>query len=194
MQYKTILLNTDAYNRVSSAKRRLSEKLHQKLSFGDLFNEIFGKNLDLMEMDEDLRRYIKSFCGLLEEKKYILGILLFGSVAKGGDYNKYSDIDLLVVVPNDRDASTAIDYIHEVKKRLHGQEHVLVSKQLPAFISPVVLEEKELKKFRPIYLDFLDYGIVLFERGGVLTNFMDEMRKIKHKREFKPYEVLRWQI
>lgn len=193
MPYKTILLNTDSYNRVSSAKRVLSEKLHQKLSFGDLFNEVFGKNLDLMEMDEDLRGYIKSFCGLLGEKRYTLGMLLFGSVAKGRDYNKYSDIDILVIVPGRNDAAAAMDYIHEIKKELHAQEQTLLSKQLPTFISPVVLDERELKRFKPIYLDFLDYGIVLFERNGVLTNFLNGMRSIKHKREFKPYEVLRWQ-
>ncbi len=194
MPYKTILLNTDAYNRVSSAKRRLSEKLHQKLSFGDLFNEVFSKNIDLMEMDDAIRDYIKSFCGILEGKEYVLGILLFGSVAKGADYNRYSDIDLLVVVSSRKYAGKVMDEVHDAKKKLRDKERTLISRQLPTFISPIVLESEDLKKFRPIYLDFLDYGIALFERDNVLTDFLNDMRKIKHSREFKPYEVLRWQI
>lgn len=194
VQYKTILLNTDTYNLVSSAKKRLSEKLHRKLSFGDLLNEIIGKSIELVGMDEGLSSYIKSFCELLEGEEYIRGILLFGSVAKGAGYNKYSDIDLLVIVSDGRYAAAATDRMHKIKKQLRRCEGNLISSQLPTFISPVVLEEKELKRFRPIYLDFLDYGIVLFERQGVLTDFLNEMRKIRHKREFKPYEVLRWQI
>jgi predicted nucleotidyltransferase len=118
-------------------------------------------------------------------------VLLFGSGAKGS-FNQYSDIDLLVVVSNGA-ASKAMDLIHEIKGMAHRQSGQLVSKRLPMFVSPIILEERELKRFSPLYLDFLDYGMVMFERKGVLTNFLDAMRKIKHRREFRPYEVLRWQ-
>lgn len=194
MAYKSILLNADTYSRVSMAKRRLEARLQKRLSFGDLFNEVFGKDIEFADIDEDLRDYIKSFCGSLSENRNILGILLFGSVAKGHGYNRYSDIDLLVVASDRKAATATFDFVHKIKKELYEKESALSSKQLPTFISPIIFEVKELDKFKPIYLDFLDYGIILFERYGTLTTFLAKMRKIRHKREFNPYEVLSWQI
>ena len=193
MKYMTILLNADAYGRVSRVKKKVEERLQHKLSFGDLFNEVFGKNLDFLDLDDELRNYVKYFCERLQEKSYVLGILLFGSVAKGHGYNKYSDIDMLVVVSSRADVGKVMDYIHEIKKEMHVRKHKLISKQLPTFISPIVLEENSLETFRPIHLDFLDYGVVLFERRNALTDFLNGLRGIKHRRDFKPYEVLTWQ-
>ena len=192
MGYKTILLNTETYNKVRNAKNVLSARFKQKLSFGGLFEEIFGKNIEFLNIDEGLLDYIRSFCNRIQEEDYVLGILLFGSVAKGS-YNKYSDIDLLIVISHEKYAAKVIDRIHVIKKELREAERGLIAKRLPMFVSPLVLDKDKLSVFKPIYLDFLDYGIVLFERHSTITEFLDSLRKIKHRRTFKPYEMLTWQ-
>ncbi|MEM3178037.1 MAG: nucleotidyltransferase domain-containing protein [Candidatus Micrarchaeaceae archaeon] len=194
MAYKTILLNESAYIKASAAKRKLSEKLRRKLSFSDLINEVFGKRIEFLDIDNELKAYIESFSERLRQTDCVLGLLLFGSVAKGRSYNKYSDIDLLVVVRDKKDIWGTMERIHKIKGELAQQSKELAAKQLPMFISPIVIDEKELNAFKPIYLDFLDYGIVLFEKQNVLTDFLNEMRKIKHSRSFRPYEVLTWKI
>jgi len=192
MPYKTVILNVETYGRISRAKKILSEKTNRKLSFGDLFNEVFGKSIEFLDIDADLKSYIRHFSERLGEKPYVKGVLLFGSVARGG-FNQYSDIDILVVVSNGA-ASKALDLIHEIKRQTQKQSGQLASKRLPMFVSPMLMEVRELKRFNPLYLDFLDYGIVTFERKNTLADFLDAMRRIKHKREFRPYEVLRWQM
>ena len=178
---------------VSNAKKRLSERLKRRLSFGDLFNEVFGRNIEFLDVDNDLLNYIKEFCRRMEEKEYVLGAMLFGSVAKG-TYDKYSDIDILIVISDRKYAGKLMDQVHMVKRELEAELDSLLDKDLPTFISPVVMDEKALMgKLQPIYLDFLDYGIVLFEKREVLARFLKLMSGVKHWREFMPYEVLRWQ-
>ncbi len=191
MAYKTILLTEDTYNKVSAAKRLLSERLKKKLSFGDLLDEVFGRNIDFLDIDKDLLAYIKGFCARMDEE-YVLGALLFGSVAKG-TYDQNSDIDVLVVVSDIKYRERLMERVHAAKKELEGMLDTLIGKRLPTFISPVVVEEKALMQdFKPIYLDFLDYGVILFERHEALSRFLGKMSGIKHWREFTPYEVLRW--
>jgi hypothetical protein len=124
-----------------------------------------------------LRRY----CEILLQHfgKRLLGILLFGSVARG-DWTPNSDVDLLVIVEGWQKPSW------ERGKELVGLRHKLrateeFSRAVGAGCIPIIqhypLDRDEALRFHRVYLDACMDGIILFERDGFLTQILESVRK-----------------
>ena len=193
MDYKTLLVNVKAYSKISKAKEMLSKRLGQGLSFSDVINETLGKSAEFLDTDESLGVYVKTVAEMLGKIESVLGVMLFGSVAKGA-YKQYSDIDVFIVIGGEEDKSAMLRHLYKIQKNLEDDGMSLFREALPSSISPLIRRREELDNFLPIYLDLLDYGIVLYDYKSTLANFLNKIRKIKHEREYTQYgEVVRWQ-
>jgi predicted nucleotidyltransferase len=190
MRYKTIMLGIDSYAKLARAKEAFRKASGLKLSFSDIILELISKNLDFLPIEGELKAFIKKFVDGISASEEVEGILLFGSVAKG-TYDKYSDIDILVVTKHKK--GKMLEKLLAATKSLKGDSEKLMSLNLPSLINPIILDESDLKRFRPFYFDFADYGVILYERGGILSDFTSSLKRLKHKREIiNNVEVLTW--
>jgi len=190
MKYKTIMLDMSGYSKLAKAKETMRKRSGLKLSFNDLISEAIGKKLEFVPMEDELRGFVELFAGEAGKLEAVEGILMFGSVAKG-NYSKYSDIDVMIVVSHKK--SRIVENILAVARSLKEASDNMMDLNLPSLINPIILDKNEIKSFKPFYFDFADYGIILYERNSVITNFIYELKKIKHKRVLiDNVEVLTW--
>ncbi|WP_138206751.1 nucleotidyltransferase family protein [Haloimpatiens lingqiaonensis] len=68
----------------------------------------------IYSLDEDLRKDIIKVKNLILSKLEKPKIFLFGSIAKG-NYSKYSDIDLLVLIPSNKSIKELRSLRHELE-------------------------------------------------------------------------------
>ncbi|MEM3572359.1 MAG: nucleotidyltransferase domain-containing protein [Candidatus Micrarchaeaceae archaeon] len=180
----------DSYAKLARIREALRKKSGLKLSFRDVILELINERLESAQIDDRLRRFIERVVAALAAIEGIEGVLLFGSVAKG-TYNEYSDIDLLVVVKHKN--RKTIEKIFSAVSSLDEESKELMNLGLPSLVSPIILDEDEIKVFRPFYFDLADYGLVLYERGRVLSDFIRSMKWTTHRREVvNGVEVVTW--
>ena len=124
---------------------------------------------------------LKRYCEMLYEhyQDRLVGILLFGSVARG-DWDKSSDIDLLLVVEG-WDGKFVWERVRELlglKRKLEKtEEHEAASKEgYTPIIQHYPLSKTEALGAHRTYIDACIDGIVLYERNGFLTTVLRSMR------------------
>lgn len=136
------------------------------------------------------RPYIGRFCEKLLERygDNLIGLLLFGSVARG-DWDKDSDIDLLIVLRRLRKSKRdTLREIIELRRELRGSQEYrdCVSMGYYPTVEAYPLEMEEARRFRRMYLDALTEGTVIFERESFLTEligrFQERLRDIGARR------------
>lgn len=136
------------------------------------------------------RAYVRRFCEKLLEwhGDNLIGLLLFGSVARG-DWDKDSDIDLLIVLRKlQKSKRDTLREIIELRRELRGSQEYkdCVSMGYYPTVEAYPLEMEEAKRFRRMYLDALTEGIVIFERESFLTEligrFEERLRDIGARR------------
>jgi len=127
----------------------------------------------LLERLRELPRFssLKSFIDAILKQKgdRILSIILFGSMAKG-NYTKYSDYDILLIVSHEE---------LSFKDRLY--EYSLPSN---GWVEPFVYTQEEVKSmlstFHPLILDSLKDGLVIYDEGfwnGLKATFHELLEK-----------------
>jgi len=125
-----------------------------------------------------IERYVRMLLERYSER--LLGVVLFGSVARG-DWRRDSDIDLMVVVDGweGKPVWERLRELYEVRERLRGTEEY--RRALKAGYIPVIqhypLSRGEALKFRMAYLDVLLDGIVVYERGGFVSEVFRSLRE-----------------
>lgn len=188
-KYKTIMLDLESYAKLSNAKDELSKRTGRSISFNEFILELVSKRLEFLEADDSLRQFLAKLSSRLGSIGCVEGVLLFGSVAKGS-YRGDSDIDILVLTKD----GSGYREIMGALKGMRSDVEALSEKGLPHLVCPVVLGIDDTKQFKPIYLDMSDHGIILYERGAVLTNFLRSISGIRHRRTLVDgVEVLTWQ-
>lgn len=127
-------------------------------------------------------KILERYCKILYEHfgTKLLGIALFGSIARG-DWNKNSDIDLLVIV-EEWDKKPVWERIRELlklKKKLRETEEYkrAVRKGYFPIIQHYPLSRKEALEFHRIYIDMCLDGIILYERDKFLTKIIEKVRQ-----------------
>lgn len=121
------------------------------------------------------------YCELLHDayKERLEGIMIFGSVARG-DWNEYSDIDILVVVRGWERMRVweRISELGAIKDELARAPEFsgAVKEGFWPVIQHVPLDLEELGRFGTIYLDVVFDGLLLFDRGGLMKGFVDSIR------------------
>lgn len=176
--YKQTLLEENAYKTLVDAKTIMRAEFGRKVTFSDVINEFIRRKVNFLKLDQDIQNYILAFVDAAKQDKDILGIMLFGSVARG-TFNSYSDIDILVVVNE-----SVLDNFYKIErilKDINPTREKLLDKGLHLYISEVVLKKDDLTSFRPFYISLLEEGIILYEKNRVLSEFLSSLNKIKYK-------------
>jgi hypothetical protein len=124
---------------------------------------------------------LKRYCEILfgHFKHRLMGILVFGSVARG-DWDKSSDIDLLIVVEGwEKPVWERFRELAELANELRQSDEY--KKALSEGYVPIVQEYplnlEEAKNFNRIYVDACLDGIILHERNHFLSTILDKFRK-----------------
>ncbi|MCW1309898.1 MAG: nucleotidyltransferase domain-containing protein [Candidatus Parvarchaeota archaeon] len=190
-KWKQMMIKAETHDILKAAKQSLSESENRHFSFSDVIITLIGKRLLFSISNPAVRDYIKEYSNELMKDERVLGMILFGSIAEG-TWDNYSDIDLFIITKG-----KPLDIIHktnEIDKKLKAQQEKLLDMGLGLYVSPFVVSVDELDEFRPIYLDIVDKGIVLYERQKTVSNFIRDLRsKISYKRiKTLNGEVLKW--
>ncbi len=190
-RFKQTLLTEEAYSQLKEAKQIIEQNTERRSSFTEVINQIVGKQLTIMKMDSDIRNYIMAFVDLIDENPHTLGVILFGSIAKNS-FSKFSDVDLAVIT--DSKFIDCLDYLNKKRKEVNSYQDILIERGLSLYISPLILTLEDFGIINPIYFEIADYGIVLFQRGNAVSNFLYKIAKTKHKRiNTKSGEMLVWE-
>ncbi|MCL5874460.1 MAG: nucleotidyltransferase domain-containing protein [Candidatus Thermoplasmatota archaeon] len=188
---RTVLVNDEIYSSLSYLKNYYRKETGRKIGFNDVMQIRISLYARYIRIDDSVRTYIESFVSKMSSYEDVLGITLFGSVAKN-TYHDYSDIDLFIVTSANGSSiyercNSVINSIEPIRKKL------LVSKGLHLTISPVIKTRTELKNIKTIYFDIADYGLLLFERNRTMENFIIAIKKLPYKRSNSQFgEVVEW--
>lgn len=192
--YRQMLVDGKSHAYINDAKTLLGGREGRRLTAKDVISELVGRRVRYLRLGRDIRDYINAFVSNAVVDKKVCGVLLFGSVAKNS-FGRYSDIDVMVIV----DSKDALGYMTRIDMMVKDSENArkkLVSRGFYLHISPLILSIGELDRFRPIYIDFLEEGIVLFERNETLTDFLNRIRKevVYERIMVNDTMVMKWRI
>ena len=190
-KFKQTLLTEEAYSELSEFKQIIEQITGRRSSFTEVIKQTAGKQLTLLKMDQDIKNYIMRFVDLIDENPHTLGVILYGSITKNS-FSKFSDIDLAIIT-NSKFIEYQ-EYLNLKRREVNLYQDILIKRGLSLFISPLILTPADLEVLNPLYFEIADYGIVLFQRGNTVPEFLDKIAKIKHKRKnTKSGEMLLWE-
>lgn len=190
-KFKQTLLTEEAYSELSEFKQIIEQITGRRSSFTEVIKQTAGKQLTLLKMDQDIKNYIMRFVDLIDENPHTLGVILYGSITKNS-FSKFSDIDLAIIT-NSKFIEYQ-EYLNLKRREVNSYQDILIKRGLSLFISPLILTPADLDVLNPLYFEIADYGIVLFQRGNTVPEFLDKIAKIKHKRKnTKSGEMLLWE-
>ena len=192
-EYRQMLVDKKTHDDIAAAKRILSTFSGKRISSKGAIDELLGRRMRFLALRKEVRDYINAFVSEAALDRKVLGVLLFGSVARN-NFRSDSDIDLLVVVEGK--IMDRFDEINGIIGGVEGFRKPIIASGLYLRIRPLMLSKDELQSFRPIYLNILEEGIVLFERNDTLFNFLNDIRKsVDYERSVAGDSVVvRWKI
>jgi len=124
---------------------------------------------------EDLKRGLAvSFAKVFGDN--LVSVVLFGSYARG-DFNKGSDVDVLVVLEDLADRYSVLKAIDGVEEALEPYFSKFRKKGFNPYISPVVLSRVQAKSVRPLYLDIVFDHEILYDKDGFIKAVFDGLRR-----------------
>jgi predicted nucleotidyltransferase len=188
---KTIALEDKTYQKLSKLKSKISMLRNMSFNFSELIEETLRIPTGLLLLDDLLRDSIISLIKELSMDDSVVGVILYGSVAKG-NFQVNSDVDLFVISTGN--LSNVFDFVESTIQKIELQlSKELTSRKLPATFSPLIVSLGETEFLRPIFFDVADSGIVLYDRFGTSLNFVERYLAVPHKREYtKDGEILTW--
>lgn len=120
----------------------------------------------------------------------LLGVALFGSAARG-DLTTSSDIDLVIVLRNNR---------YPMRKRVQefweniGEDITLIGYSF--ILSPLIYTLEEFQHICPFFLGFLEGLEILFEKDYSFSKLMQKLQEYLKSGKIKPRKLsgrLYWQ-
>lgn len=133
---------------------------------------LLGVGVDITKAPEVVRPILRTYLyGLFERcKQRIRSVALYGSFARG-DYRDNSDIDLLLVIEGFQwKESLTVEAADRLAYRLWELRHVYHQ------VQPYPLTPEQARVHRPLYLDLLEDGLILFDRAGFITKVFHAMK------------------
>lgn len=189
---RTLTIKLDKLKRLGliEAKNGLYKPTNKGLKVSKILEDLEGVLSSPEPRIENMERIphyyyapvIRRYCELLKELlgDRLLSVMLFGSIARG-DWDKDSDIDILVVAEGweDKPAWVRIKEVRRAKEAL--EESPEYSESLRAGYYPIIqnycLSTEEAKRFNRIYLDAVLDGIILYDKNNFLTEVLRSLRK-----------------
>ena len=137
---------------------------------------------------------------LAEFGEKLASVVVFGSVARG-DANPASDVDMLVVNEGFSESlSDRMDRLARMLTRLEKTEGFkrLRRKGVNTWIQFHPLTPDEARLHRPIYLDMVEDGVIVYDRdgfmGAVLSEMAERLRRLGAKRVFLKDGTWYWDL
>jgi predicted nucleotidyltransferase len=109
----------------------------------------------------------------------LFAVVIFGSAARG-DFQKGSDLDLLIILQECQDSlGKRIDEFMKMEWEMRkSPEYACMKAQgFPHRIEPVILDLEEFRKHPPLLLDLTSDAKVLIDRENVFANEMNILRR-----------------
>ena len=184
-----LMVDPITYTNLDAYRNYLQIEWNRRVTFSETIAELLRTPLFFVRVDQNIRSYLDAFVSILCRSENILGIVLYGSIARK-NYSKFSDIDTLVV--SNLSFLSSLQLVEQTANKLEPlRRELLVSKGNFLNISPLILTPPDLEEFHPIFFDIVEQGIILFERGRIITNFISRIRKIKHERNDE-MDMIQW--
>lgn len=168
-KWKQTMLKEDAYNILKETKDNAEKVYGKKMSFGDIIKKSLNRELSISLLDNSIKSYLQAYIHELNKDDDIIGAVLFGSLAKR-TWDKYSDIDILIVVKSD--PVKCLHYTDEIDKKLYNIQKENFEKGYGFYVSPLIVTINSINEKRMIYNEIRKSGIILFDRYNVLDDFM----------------------
>ncbi len=146
---------------------------------------------------------IKRYSRLLLEhfNNRLISIVLFGSISRG-DWNKNSDIDLLIIVNNWDEIPIwkRLRELYEVRSKL--RETIEYKFAVKAGYIPIIqhypLSRREALNFHRLYLDIVLDGIIIYDKdkffSKIINSLKNKLVKYNARRIYKPNGKYYWII
>jgi len=125
---------------------------------------------------EEYRGTVRRLTELLSARfgEKLVSIVVFGSVARGVA-KRDSDIDVLLVCEDFEKSMHRTDKLVDVILQLWSEEKKPLDEQVWIQFHPLRPEEAE--KNRPIYLDMIEDGVIIYDRNGFMENVLKRLEK-----------------
>ncbi|MBS7248317.1 MAG: nucleotidyltransferase domain-containing protein [Candidatus Jordarchaeales archaeon] len=125
--------------------------------------------------------FLSKYCEILYEhfSQRLVGVLVFGSVAKG-NWDKNSDIDLLVVVEGwNKPVWERTRELLKLRRRMRETPEFkkVIEHGYSTSIQHYPLDASEALNTHKIYIDACIDGIILYEKNGFLSKVLGEFRE-----------------
>jgi predicted nucleotidyltransferase len=130
--------------------------------------------------DADRRRLVTCLLGLLKKllADNLISVVVFGSVARGQS-DPSSDTDIILVGSDmPRSLSERMDLLAKLLVEFSKSEicQELNQKGLNTWVQFHPLRMEEAKLHRPIYLDVVEDGIIIYDKGDFIKRVMEGFR------------------
>lgn len=126
------------------------------------------------------RKLLQETLTLLEENlSELVSVVVFGSVARG-EASDSSDTDVLLVAENlPRSLSDRMEILVKllIKLKQTPTHKELESKGINTWIQFHPLSPDEARLHRPIYLDIVEDGVLLLDKGAFIESILAELKR-----------------
>ncbi len=189
-KFHQTLLDDEALAYIKSEKVLLGEELGKKISYSEVIKRCVGKEVRMHRIRSDILDYIKNYSFGLSLDERVMGIVLFGSYARGTD-TAGSDVDLFTVFNGT--LFEGLKLFSAMDRKLEPLRKKIVRMGRYAYVSPFIVDTSNLSEIMPIYFDVMDFGLVLFQRDNTINNFYKWLTGKRHRRKFLfGKEALTW--
>ena len=109
----------------------------------------------------------------------LLAAVIFGSATRG-DFQKGSDLDLLIILCEEKDSmGKRIDEFMKIEWEMRKSPgyQMLKDQGLPHRIEPVILNLEEFRSHPPLLLDLITDAKILMDNDDIFSREMDVLKK-----------------
>ncbi|MGB9700892.1 MAG: nucleotidyltransferase domain-containing protein [Thermodesulfobacteriota bacterium] len=123
---------------------------------------------------EKIKIFLKTFY-----QENLLAAVIFGSAARG-DFNKSSDLDILIILKESPDSlGKRIDKFMQLFTDIRNTDEYLKAKEegLPHKLEPVILSKEEFQSHPPLLLDLTTDALPLIDEENFFSREIDILRQ-----------------
>ena len=155
-------------------------RLYRLMSPEDaLYAYEFLKNLNRIGSQQFVPAIVKTAKLLSRSyKERLISVCVYGSVARGSA-GETSDVDMLVVIDGLRGSvGKRLEDLYEAIAQIESERRFLYRNSVYTDLSFFPLSPDEAYRFLPIYLDIIDGGAIVFDKGRFLEKIFSKCRSL----------------
>jgi predicted nucleotidyltransferase len=133
----------------------------------------------MASLNATLRTLARQYAAALRAgfKDDLVSVVLFGSVARG-EATPMSDIDLFIVARNlPRGRVGRLRPVRGADRRIEARLRSLRSKGIHSEVCPILMTPEAASALRPLYLDFVEDAMLLYDRHGFFAGVLNRLRR-----------------